>query len=191
MAALLAVMACGITAAGVEWTWEIPGAFLPVVIAAALLCGPALAPGRPWRRPSRLLLGAGVVVIGLACVVAGGIALTSDAKLRASREAAADGDLPLAADEARAAIAIQPWAAAPRLQLALVQEEQNDPVAAQRSLDEAVERAPEDWRVWYELTRMRAVNGDRAGALRALRRTRQLTPPSAYIRGVLGLESRE
>ena len=130
-----------------------------------------------------------MVVAGCACMVAGGIALTTDAKLRASREAAADGDLALAADEARAAASIQPWAAAPRLQLALVLEE-NDPGAAQRALDEAIERAPEDWRLWYELTRMRAtwatarVPFGRCGA-RA-----QLAPPSAYLRGVLGLESR-
>ena len=39
---LLVVFACGITAAAVEWTWEIPGAFLPVVIVTALLTGPAL-----------------------------------------------------------------------------------------------------------------------------------------------------
>ena len=98
-----------------------------------------------------------MVVAGCACIVAGGIALTTDAKLRASREAAADGDLALAADEARAAASIQPWAAAPRLQLALVQEE-NDPAAAERALGEAIERAPEDWRLWYALTRLRATS---------------------------------
>ena len=189
-AALLAVLGCGITAAGVEWTWEIPGAFLPVVVVAAVLCGPALMPGPQRARALRFALGAGVVVAGCACILAGGIALTTDAKLRASREAAADGDLALAADEARAAASIQPWAAAPRLQLALVLEE-NDPAAAERALGEAIERAPEDWRLWYALTRLRATSGDRAGAIQALRRTRALAPPSAYLRGVLGLQSRE
>jgi O-antigen ligase len=190
-AALLAVLASGITAAGVEWTWEVPGAFLPVVIAAAVLCGPALAPGGQRRRGAGIALGAGVVIAGCACIVAGGIALTTDAKLRASREAAADGDLARAADDARAAAAIQPWAAAPRLQLALVEEQGEDPAASERALLEAIERAPRDWRLWYALTRVRATAGDRAGAIRALRRTRVLVPPSAYIRGVLGLESRE
>ncbi len=190
VAALLAVLACGITAAGVEWTWEIPGAFLPVVVAAAVLCGTAVAPGRQRSRPAGLLLGAGVLIAGLACIGAGVMALTTDANLRASREAAADGNLALAAEEAREAISIEPWAAVPRHQLALVLEE-SDPAAAQTALVEAIRRAPEDWRLWYELTRMRATAGDRAGAILALRRTRELAPPSAYLRGILGLESRE
>ena len=46
---LLAVFGCGITAAAVEWTWEIPGAFLPVVIVAALLAGPRPGRGRGAR----------------------------------------------------------------------------------------------------------------------------------------------
>jgi cytochrome c-type biogenesis protein CcmH/NrfG len=187
---LLAVLGAGLMGAAVEWTWEIPAAFLPVVIVAAVLAGPALWPGSERRRAARLALGAGVVVLGLACLVAGGIALTSDAKMRASREAASDGDLAKAADEARAAASIQPWAAAPRLQLALTQE-QSDPAAAERALGEAIERAPQDWRLWLILTRVRASNGDRAGALQALRRTRRLAPPAPTLRGLLGTDRRQ
>ena len=168
---LLAGIGCGITAAAVEWTWELPGSFLPVVIIAALLTGPALGAARARGRPVRLLLGAGVVAFGCACIAVGAIALTSDAKLRQSRDAAGDGHFAEAEDDARAAAAIQPWAAGPRLQLALAQEE-SDPVAAQRNLNEALERAPQDWRLWVVLTRMRANAGDRAGAIRALHRTR-------------------
>ncbi len=190
VAALLAVLGCGITAAGVEWTWEVPGAFLPVVVAAAVLCGPALVPGARRRRGPRIALGVAVVVAGCACIGAGGIAVTTDAKLRASREAATDGNLAVAADEARAAATIQPWAAAPRLQLALVQE-QSDPAASETALLQAIERAPEDWRLWYILTRVRATAGDRAGAIRALQRTRALAPPSPYLRGLLRIQSPE
>ena len=187
---LLAVLGCGITAAAVEWTWEIPGAFLPVVIVGALLAGPALWPGHEWSRGPRLAMGATVVVLGLASLVAGGIALTSDAKMRASRQAASDGDLAKAADEARAAASIQPWASAPRLQLALTLE-QSDPAAAERALGAAIERAPQDWRIWLTLTRIRANSGDRAGALLALRRTRQLAPPSAALQALLRTPSRQ
>jgi hypothetical protein len=187
---LLAVLGCGITAAAVEWTWEIPGAFIPVVIVAALLAGPALWPGPERRRQTRLALGAGVVLAGLAFILAGGIALTSDAKLRASREAAADGDFAKAADDARAAASIQPWAASPRLQLALALE-QSDPAAAERAMGEAIERAPQDWRNWLVLTRLRASNGDRQGALQALRRTRELAPTTSQLRALLGTQSRQ
>jgi hypothetical protein len=189
-AVLLAVFGCGIMAAAIEWTWEIPGAFIPVVIVAALLAGPALRPGPERSRQARLALGAGVVVAGVAFLVAGGVALTSDAKIRASRQAASDGDFRQAADEARAAASIQPWAAGPRLQLALTLEG-SDPAAAERALADAIERAPEDWRSWLVLTRLRASNGDREGALRALRRTRELAPPSATLRALLFSRSRQ
>ena len=72
VAALLAVLACGITAAAVEWTWEIPGAFLPVVIVAALLCGPALAPGRQRAEAGATRCwGPAWSMVGCACLVAG------------------------------------------------------------------------------------------------------------------------
>jgi Flp pilus assembly protein TadD len=132
-----------------------------------------------------------VVIAGCACLVAGAMALATDVKLRASREAAAKGDLARAADDARAAASIEPWAAAPRQQLALVEEERDDPAAAERALREAIERAPQDWRLWFTLTRVRANAGDREGARRALRRTRALAPPAASLQGVLGLNSRE
>ena len=84
--------AAGLAAAAVEWTWEIPGAFVPVIVVAGVLAGPALSHGRPALVPrgSRLLT-AGVAVVGVACVVAGTIDLTSDSKFRASQEAPADG----------------------------------------------------------------------------------------------------
>ena len=157
----------------VEWTWEIPGAFLPVVIVAALL-----SVRRSGRGPQR--------AAGRAAAAGGGrgrgrlspaswraaIALTSDAKLRASREAAADGDFAKAADEARAAASIQPWAAAPRLQLALIQEEQRPGRgrAGARRGDRARARG------LAHLARADPAAGQRRatapGALRALRRTR-------------------
>ena len=191
VAALLAVLGCGITAAGVEWTWEIPGAFLPVVVAAAVLCGPALVPGGRRRRGARIALGVGLVLAGCACVVAGGIALTSDAKLRASREAAAErrprrcrrrgarrrGDPALGRRSAPPARP-RPGTERPGRQRS-------------RALHEAIERAPEDWRLWFILTRVRATAGDRAGAIRALQRTRALAPPSPYLRGLLRIPGRE
>ena len=101
----------------------------------------------------------------MACVVAGTIDLASDSKFRASQEAAADGDFATAADDARAARAIQPWAAGPRLQLALI-EEPSDVAAANRSINEAIERSNEDWRIWLVATRLRNQGGRRGGRSR-------------------------
>jgi Flp pilus assembly protein TadD len=79
---------------------------------------------------------------------------------------------------------MQPWAAAPRLQLALIQEPSNV-AAANRSINEAIERANEDWRIWLVATRLRAKAGDKEGAREALNRTRALVPPSPALTRVL------
>ena len=146
------------------------------MIVTGLLTGPALGLDPAPPPACRNLPGAAVVVLGCACIVVGAISLTSDAMGRQSRGAAGEGDLARAADDARAAVAIQPWAAGPRLQLALA-EEQSDPVAARRDLGKVLERAPQDWRIWVVLTRMCA-----NAAHREWRRARP-APHQACARG--------
>ncbi|MGH2962846.1 MAG: O-antigen ligase family protein, partial [Solirubrobacterales bacterium] len=46
----LAILAAGVLSAAIEWTWELPAAFGPVVLAIALLVGPATV----WARPRGL-----------------------------------------------------------------------------------------------------------------------------------------
>lgn len=172
----LALLACGVASAAVEWTWEIPAAFAPVVVAAAVLCGPALARARPGAG-SRYGFGVATLILGWVAVLAGGIALVGDSKLEASRRAAKDGDLARAAETARDARAVEPWAAAPYLQLALV-EERRDLANAVPAVDEAVERGPDDWRAWLTAARIKTKAGDVPGARAALARARALNPRS-------------
>jgi tetratricopeptide (TPR) repeat protein len=181
-----AALGCGVTAAALEWTWEIPAAFAPAVVAAAVLAGPALGIG-PVRGRIRYVWAAAVAVAGCAAVFAAGVALVSDANLRASRTAVREGDYETAAERARQAQAIEPWAAAPRLQLALV-EELRGSRAALRAVDEALERAPEDWRVWVVATRLRTKAGDIPGAILALRRVQALTRSLPVLRPVVERE---
>ena len=52
LGAALAVLDAGLVSAGIDWTWELPACFGLVVLAAALLTGPAtLGPRRPSVRP--------------------------------------------------------------------------------------------------------------------------------------------
>ncbi len=181
----LAVLGAGLAAAAVEWTWEIPGAFVPVIVVAGVLAGPALSQSRRSLVPRRsLLLAVGVAVVGLVCVGAGAINLASDSKLRASQEAARDGNYRKAADDARASREIEPWAAAPRLQEALVQEP-SDVRAASRTVNGAIERSNEDWRIWIVASQLRGKAGDRKGARAALLRARELAPPSPALKDLL------
>ena len=152
----LAVLGAGLAAAAVEWTWEIPGVFVPVVVVAGVLAGPALSHGRRLVARRSVPLRVGVALVGVVCVVAGSINLASDSKLRASQEAARDGDVAKAADDARAARKIEPWAAAPRVQEALVQEPGNVRAASQ-TIDGAIERSDQDWRIWLVATGLRAL----------------------------------
>lgn len=184
-ATALAVLGAGLMAALLEWTWEIPGAFFPILVMAALLTGPALGAGVPWSRGAVVGTRVALIALGCAGIAIGAISLAGDVKIRDSRAAVSEGDLRGAAREARRARSIQPWAAQPRLQLALVEERRGDLPTAARQIEEAIERSPEDWRIWFVAVRLRSRSGDRKGAVAALRRTRALAPDSPALGALL------
>jgi O-Antigen ligase len=190
MAAALAVLAAGALTAGLEWTWQLPAAFVPVVVAAGLLtaagseahaAGPARAGGGP---PSRFGLGIATIGIAWASIWAAGILLVTAAKLDSSHAAAARGDLTQAANDARDAASVEPWSPEPRLQLALVDELGGDFHAARSAAGQAIDRAPGDWRPWAVAARIDARAGDLRAALREIVRASKLSPvalPSGFV----------
>ena len=120
--------------AAIDWIWQVP--VIAGVASSASACSPgrpprpptgrAAAPGarfgiRARRRSSRWLAHRARRRIPL---------LVSDELERQPGRASARGDLAEALDRARSARAIQPWAASPHLQLALVREEQGELAAA-------------------------------------------------------------
>ena len=173
----IAILACGAASAAIDWTWELPAAFGPAVVAAAVLAGPALRAGAE-RRPPRWGLGVATLALAWVALVSAGIVLAGETKISDSRSAARSGDLADAAADAQDAKAIEPWSAAPRLQLALVRERQGDLPGARRAAREAAERAADDWQVWLVITRLDVKAGDTEGARRSLRRARALNPRS-------------
>src|SRR5436190_5343359 len=198
LGASLAILAAGIVSAAIDWTWELPACFGLVVLAAALLTGPAtLGPepafgavphaldgaraGPSRRRPPRLGLGVATLLVGCAAIWAGGLLFLTEAKLGDSRAAASDGDLAAAAQDARDASTLEPWAAEPRLQLALVEELNGDLHAANRDLGEAIKRAPDDWELWFVRVRLDVKSGNVSGARHALARARQLNPRAPFL----------
>jgi O-Antigen ligase len=164
----LAVLAAGALTAGLEWTWQIPAAFAPVIIVAGLLTA-ASAEVRVARSAraageSTSRFGLGIAMIGFAwaSIWAAGILLVADTKLDSSRAAVARGDLGAAANDARDAGSVEPWSPEPRLQLALVEELGKNLTPARRAAGLAIDRAPGDWRPWAVAARIDA----RAGELR-------------------------
>jgi O-Antigen ligase len=196
LSAALALFAAGLVSAGIDWTWELPACFGLVVLAGGLLAGPATlgleaAPGEPEgvnesRTPppapgARLWLGIATLLVAGGAIWAGGVLFLTEAKLGDSHEAASAGDLESAAEDARDAIKLEPWAAGPRLQLALVDELGGDLRAAKQDLAEAIERAPDNWQLWFVRTRIDVKSGRVREARHAVERARRLNPRAPFL----------
>ena len=69
----------------------------------------------------------------------------------------------------------------PRLQLALVEELAGDLRAANRDLAEAIERAPDNWQLWFVRARLEVKSGDVRDARHALERARRLNPRAPFL----------
>jgi O-Antigen ligase/Tetratricopeptide repeat len=198
LGACLAILATGIASAAIDWTWELPACFGLVAFAAALLTGPATLESeaavtavphavngggarRSRGRPSRFGLGVATLLVGWAAIWAGGVLFLTEVKLGDSRAAASAGNLESAAQDGRDASTLQPWAAEPRLQLALVDELDGDLQAANRDLGEALQRAPDDWQLWFVRARLDVKSGHISAARQALERARHLNPRAPFL----------
>lgn len=180
LAPALAVAVAGLFSASIDWIWQLPAAFVPAVIALGLLAGPAL--GRVTAAGTNRF-GIGVATLGVAwiAVLAGSASLYTELKVNASRESRERGDATGAAQDAREARAVQPWAAGPRFQEALAEELAGNLPAASAALDQAIARAPEDWQLWFAEARLRRAQEDLEGAREATLRTNALKPDVGLV----------
>ena len=176
---LLAVVAAGAIGAAVDWTWEIPAVFGPVVVCAALLL--ASARSRPLARDG-YLLGLGTVAAAWVAMVAGGLVVLTQIELDRSRSAAADGRISEAIHRAEQAHTAAPWAAEPYIQLALLQEDSGNLDQAVRLLKEAESRDSEDWRLPLIEASLQSQRGDSQATGAALDRSAVLSPK--FVRAV-------
>ena len=170
-----------------DWVWELTAVTLVAVGLLALMTGPATLPRRlregrvgPGRRAA-LALATGVVVIGLLAVGIEGLALAARLKIDESQNAIARGDPVAAIDAALGARSIEPWAASPYLQLALVEEQSGSLRAARARIESAIDRDEVDWRLWLTKARIEAKLGDGAAARRSYDRARALNPNSSLF----------
>lgn len=182
-AAAVALVASGAASAAIDWTWEVPAVFGVVVVALALLAGPAFSvlerdreEASAYPAAGRFGWGIAVILIGWVSLFIAADSLLTERRLDASRAAVGDEELERAADEARAAIALQPWAAEPRLQLALVQESAGELEAADENVERAIERAEDDWSLWLVSARIATLDGRIPDARADLEQARRLNP---------------
>jgi hypothetical protein len=184
------------TAAGFDWVWELTAVSIVGFMSVALAVGPATAaraglsavaadrPARWLRR--RFGLGVAAILLTWLLVFTEAIPLFAQREIGRSQAAVRRGDLGDALAAAMSARDIQPWAATPYLQLALVSEEAGALPSAQAWIGMAIARDRTDWQLWLASARINTRLGRVKAAERSLRRAVELNPRSPLLRGVVG-----
>jgi tetratricopeptide (TPR) repeat protein len=140
-----------------------------------------LNPGRRrLRRWAPRLVMACLSLVGL-WAIARPLAVTQE--VRASQSATGQRDFRAALSDAATARNIEPGAASPWLQRALLLEQLDDTAGAARAIGQAERRQSTDWQIWMVAYRI-AIEQDRPRlALAYYRRARHLNPTSPLFAG--------
>jgi hypothetical protein len=184
-----AALVAFLVGAAVDWLWQLPVLPVAVMLVAAALLAPAPAvrrvraideeqsPGGPrWRSPP--LLRGGLVLAAIACLAAISVPLATASDVRNSQNAVDAGNTSAALADARTAARIEPGAASPRLQQALVLEVQHRFPAAIVAAQDATRDEPQNWSPWLILSRIEAEAGRPQASVAAYNRARSLNPLS-------------
>ena len=173
--------------AAVDWVWQVPAVSLPFLLLAAAALAPAprrgLDPGsEPPGGPSRVLVRAVLAIGAVLALVVIVVPLSVTSALHKSQVAAALGDNQTALSYAQLAGRLEPDAASPQVQQALLLELQRKLPAALAAVQRATADEPMNWGAWFIRSRLEAENGQPVAALDAFRRARTLNPRSALFR---------
>lgn len=176
LAAALAACAAFCVSASFDWVWQI--AVMPTVVlllAAVLLTSEARPAQGAVASPARRLAFALVSVVALVAIA---IPFSLETLVRESQADARAGQLVAALGVAREAAAVEPDAATPRLQQALLLEQAGETAGAAAAARAASQREATNWRTWLVLSRLDAKLGRVGAAVRDYRRARSLNPRS-------------
>jgi len=185
VAALLGLVAAFLFEAGIDWMWEVTVVSAVAMLALGLLVGPATEPeldaplalqARPARDRPFVRVAAAAIAFGL--IIAEAIPLLATMEIRRSQEAVVAGNTAAALERAQSARSIQPWAASPYLQLALVYELGGRIDEARSSIEKAIEHDDSDWRLWLVAARIQTKAGAIAEARQSLAKAKELNPKS-------------
>lgn len=175
-------------AAGVDYMWEIGVMPICFFLLAAVLVDAARAAvpqarSKGLQRRRELGWWAATVIASIVALVIVYLPYRGATDLRASEQDVEQGKLDSALSEARSAADVQPYAASPRLQEALVLERQGKFDEAAAAAREATEKESTNWRTFFVLSRIEAERGDAKASLAAYRRAKQLNPRSGVFTG--------
>jgi hypothetical protein len=183
-AALAGVATAFAVAAGIDWMWELTAVSAFALAAVALASRLGRDRDDEPSAASPTWLRAGLVGAAILVVVAQAIPLLAQREIAISRDAAARGDGDAAREAALRARDIQPWAASPYLQLALVDERLGRLDAARDAVESAIERDDRDWRLWLVAARVNTKLGRLGDGRTALERAVELNPRSPLFQDV-------
>lgn len=196
-------------AAGFDWVWQLAGIGLVGVGMLGVALGNlpsdrVSAPGRLAFARTALAVVAVAAIIPQVVLLAAGIHLRDSQAAFATASKARERSKALAAaghtaqarvqaliaakyvlrarKEALAAKSIEPWAANPRVQLALILEAAQNYDGAAQALDEAISRSKRDWSLWFIAARIETERGNLELAKRDLAEARRLNPLSTVFR---------
>jgi len=179
-AGVIGAMVAFCVSAASDWIWQVPAlpaAFL--LLAAAVLAPPrVVGSGRAASMPLRL----GAIAAAIACLVAIAVPMATVSSVRESQAAVVKGDPAQALADARAAVSLEPGAASPQIQLALVLELQGNVPAALAAAHRATLDEPNNWSGWLIVSRLEAEAGRPSASLAAYRRSRGLNPRSPLFK---------
>ena len=168
----------------VDWTWKLPIIPVATLLLIAVTITAADGGEEEERSPSPLGIPwrVGAAAISLLAVVAIAVPLAGTSLIRDSQAEARAGDPEAALADARSAQNVQPGAATPRVQEALILESQGDVDGAAAAAQAATEREPSNWRTWLLLSRIEAQRGRPKAALATYRVAKTLNPLSPVFR---------
>jgi O-antigen ligase len=181
-AAVAAACVAFAIAAAFDWIWQVP--VLPVaflLLAAGVLTPTKRASSSPPRRLA-LTVRAGIVIVAVACIVVIGVPLAATSAVRQSQDAANAGNTSAALADAREAIRLEPGAASPEIQAALVLELRHDITGAAAAARQATLDEPANWQTWLVYSRLEAEAGHPTASVTAYVRARSLNPRSPLFR---------
>jgi O-antigen ligase len=173
--AATAAYAAFLVHAAVDWDWELPVLVLPALACGAILLAEArTAPPVPMTAPLRAV----GVVAAVGAIAIALVAHVGNRALAGGFAALERGDTGQAEEDARRARGWMPWSHEPWQLLGEAQLASRQDAAARRSLGEALERAPEDWRLWFDLAIVSGAPRERV----AITRARELNPLGDEVR---------
>jgi hypothetical protein len=181
LAAALAGCIAFFLAAAVDWMWQLPVLPVTMLLLAASLVGAGPRSDSVGNASLAVPLRLSFAFFAIAAIAATAVPLAATSLLRESEADAREGDLSGSLRAARSAQNVEPSAASPRLQQALVLEAGGDLAAAATAASTAIERESTNWRTWTVLSRIEARRGRAAAAIVAYKRAHLLNPRSSLF----------